>query len=550
MAGSSCALFVHLCTVADLRPQSLQSHWATQLAPDVIGEILLECIPFAAETRFSDRYAFSPGPRAMFPVSLTHVCREWRQAAINYKKLWSFLDVDQRTKDAARLEVYLARSGQYPLTIILTYPYADHEHTILGRLLRESSRWKTLFCDVYGLFDASPRSTGLTHAQWTALAFPELRNVVYFNSGHTSNESDEEEDDESDDDDEDEDEDDEWDEDDESSDTDDGTNDRDAGDGDLLPEDNAEDDQANDTSALVPAEPDQHFDKLLESLPGTVAAQLRRFYNYCIDEEFAEEMPIFLKRASRIRCDFISTDSFAWEFDYGPGTSDVLLLSLLHAEYAMFAIGDYQKAYNRSFLFRIELPSLRGLNLRVGRDGRNVFALRDDLPMPGYLTNLVVLRLCGRIVVTDDALTQIMDALSSLVDFTIELQESRDVNVAHLADLLTPQLPVIRVPRLEHLRFFLHHKPPNNTGVLPMLVARFTAPAGAPYARLRSFALYHTVLSHMDDMEEIRGIPGTLMMQLKELKAQHGWDIRVVEFNKFQGELWLEPLNGEFVLDI
>ncbi|KAF7322238.1 hypothetical protein HMN09_00000600 [Mycena chlorophos] len=503
---------------------SVQSRWATQLAPDVIGEILLECIPFAEETRFASGAAHSAEPRAMFPISLSHVCREWRQAAVSFKKLWSFLDVDQdATDDATRLEVYLARSGQYPLTIILMYPDSDadptHNHAILGRLLRESSRWKTFCCDVYGLFDASPRSTGLTHAQWTALTFPELRNVVYLHRrGHSSSDSDEDDDEE------------------EDTDEDDSSHESEGTDEEI------EVDQANDTGALV--EPDPPFEKLLQSLPGKVAAQLLRFYSYCTNDEYEDEMLIHLSRATRIRCAFISTHKHFWGTEPGD-----LYLNLPHVEYAMFATGDSDRTPNRSFLFRNELPNLCGLNLRVGREGRDVFTLYEGVPMPGYLAKLVVLRLCGWIIVTDDALTQIIDALSSLVDFTIEIRESRDVNIAHFAHLLTPEVPVIRLPRLQHLRLMLNHELPNDT-LLPMLAARFTAPAEAAYARLRSFAFYDTVYTDYDDSIG-SGIRLTnnraLIRHLEQVKAQNGWNIQTVEL---EGELWLEPLNGEFMLDI
>nr|GAT51292.1 predicted protein [Mycena chlorophos] len=500
---------------------SLRSRWATQLPADVIGEILLECIPFAEETCFTSRSAYySPGPRAMLPISMSHVCREWRQAAISFKKLGVPCSL-----------------RAVSLTIILTYPAAGHNHTILGRLLHESNRWRTFFCDVYGLSDASPQSTGLTYAQWTTLAFPELKNVVYFNSGY-GNDSDEEEDDDSD-----ENEDDNLDEDDVSSGADDGTNDRDEGDGDLFGEaaiqqHDGEDDQ------------EQPYEKLLQSLPGKVAAQLHRFYSYCTDAEFEEQMVVHLNQATRVRCAFISTNN-THKYFWGTEPGDVNL-SLPHAD----------------FLYRNDLPNLRGLNLRVGWEDHDAFIPCNGVPMPGYLAKLVVLRLCGRILIADDALTQLVSALSSLVDLTLELQEYGAMNLVNLNSqrtqygamnlvnlnsLLNPRLPTIHIPRLEHLRLLPHHKASSRRldALLPALDARFRAPHGAPYARLRSFTLYHTMLTYWDE-SEARNIrmpaSSALVEHCEQFKVQHsGWNIQIAEL---QSELWLEPMGGEFILDI
>nr|GAT42835.1 predicted protein [Mycena chlorophos] len=556
MSKSSYALLVSRRTIADLRPQSLRSRW---LPADVLGEIMFESIPFAAETRFTDRYAsYSPEPRAMLPISLSHVCREWRRAAIGFKKLWSFIDVDQ-TDDSdatlAYLDTYLARSGRYPLTIILTYPAAGHNHTILGRLLRESSRWRTFFCDVYGLFDASPRSTGLTYAQWTTLAFPELKNVVYFKSDHSDDLDDGEEENGV------------LDEDDYSSDsdsksegTDEWTEDQRDSSGDEGLGDDSETDVTGSTSLLITdtVEPDELFEKLLESLPGKVAAQLHRFYSYCMDAEFEEQMVIYLSQATRVRCAFDITKNNTHKYFRGTEPGGVYP-SLPRAEYAMLAMGESDMTPNSSlssgFLFRNELPKLRGLNLRVGWEGRDVFIPWEGVPMSGYLAKLVVLRLCGRIVIGNDVLTQLASSLSSLADLTLELREYGAVSLIHLNSLLIPRLPTIHIPRLEHLRLLPHQKELFDA-LVPALDARFAAPHGASHARLRSLTLYHTtsMLTYWDD-SEVRNVPRPARRPVVEhsekFKAKHsgrsGWNIQIVEL---QSDLWLEPMNGEFMLDI
>ncbi|KAJ7890082.1 hypothetical protein B0H14DRAFT_1127891 [Mycena olivaceomarginata] len=96
------------------------------------------------------------------PWRLGLVCRRWRESALAYAALWSFINIDGTVADTqsaayaaliseyyplAALESQIARSGDAALEVSLLWPVytadASHLDTLLEPVMRESDRWIT-----------------------------------------------------------------------------------------------------------------------------------------------------------------------------------------------------------------------------------------------------------------------------------------------------------------------------------------------------------------------------------------------------------------------
>ncbi|KAJ6569046.1 hypothetical protein B0H19DRAFT_1256726 [Mycena capillaripes] len=94
------------------------------------------------------------------PWRLALVCQHWRQCALAYAALWSFINIDGTAVDAqsssyatliseyyplAALETQIARSGDVALKVSLHWPVytadASHLDTLLELVVSESDRW-------------------------------------------------------------------------------------------------------------------------------------------------------------------------------------------------------------------------------------------------------------------------------------------------------------------------------------------------------------------------------------------------------------------------
>ncbi|KAJ7073909.1 hypothetical protein C8F01DRAFT_4557 [Mycena amicta] len=492
--------------------QVRQSRWAT-FPPDVLGDVFLQCIPSPRGEQYARSFRTSIINRskfpdaltggAMFPCGMSHVCRQWRHAALGFRKLWSFIDVEQRqdrsheSRMISLLDVFLERSGQHRLTIRLTYhAKCSARHALLGRLLRHSARWETIYIEISALHAASPRSTSLDDAEWAAVAFPALKNVVLFDTCQDFADDEESASSE---------------------------------DGESTDSDSDGDGEHRDT---------KYRDSLIDRIP---SSQLLCFYDYCSSDTFAAETIYRLHDVIRLRHSFPAglPDRYKMDPDWQ--------ISMPHLQYATLEVGNTRHQVNR-FLHRFHLLNIRGLNLSVGRWGHEKFFPKNDTP-PSYFGNLTVLRLCGYIVMSDTALTQMFDALEQLTDLALELRKPKDYRedmARRVTKVLTPRVDVglARCPNLQFLRMFLCDDAPN---LLAMLRVRFGG-LGLPTANfvpLRTFTMF------VPGWQDYR-IPQDLLVGLQKYKDEKGWDIRYDNVTDPWGrtDLWEEDFGGEFLLDV
>lgn len=92
-------------------------------------------------------------PHRLDPLVLSHVCHNWRMAAIGLEMLWSSIGVhsheNSRSIGVKELtKMYLDRSGSYPLDIFLNTPSPQIFHIIA----RHSLRWASLHLRTSELF--------------------------------------------------------------------------------------------------------------------------------------------------------------------------------------------------------------------------------------------------------------------------------------------------------------------------------------------------------------------------------------------------------------
>ncbi|KAF7295628.1 hypothetical protein MIND_01102900 [Mycena indigotica] len=522
---------------------AMQSRWA-KVPYDVLGEIFLESIPYAEDERFTQTAYKHPTTLAMFSLGISHVCRQWRQAAIGFPKLWSFLDVVQHGEDTEReskmqlkmlkrTETYLERSGKYQLTILLTYEYST-SHTLLGRLLQESERWVTFCIDAFGLHKSSPTSTNLTTEEWDALKFPALRNLVIFNSDQQSMtdkefwrtegrflmRNDRESDDES---------------------------------------DNSESESDDEFDFDWDSDSEEEGDPDRETLDDKFQhCSLIRHYNYCSHNEFENDIVYYTSDAVSLRHTFLHAIpeyiiTLTTLYDQVADTAGKRDWEIwwYDLQYAMLNIEETDNL--DGFLHRFAFPALRGLNLRAGRrvwDTERLLLKNNQFIVPSYFANLRVLRLCGDVSLSNATLTKMVKALDQLTDLTLEMRDRSRGLAFHLVKLLTPQPQLTLVPRLEHLRLCLDFKIHATVvdTLIAMLSLRFEGlPASEQASRttlLQSFMLF-AITDHWTSSSSF-----VLVDRLTELQAKNHdrWDIQIETGRHF--DIWQKRFGGEFLLNI
>ncbi|KAJ7355901.1 hypothetical protein DFH08DRAFT_510810 [Mycena albidolilacea] len=142
--------------------------------PEILCEIFLACIPAIGNTE---------GLPAYFPYGITHVCRHWYTTALGFRKLWSFLDVEQTDENQFGdclefyvMEEYLERSGEHPLTFRMAYSYDTmHYQTYLECLGDYSERWQSVVLE-------NPNYLALEYlSKFGPSEYPLLRSLVCIN---------------------------------------------------------------------------------------------------------------------------------------------------------------------------------------------------------------------------------------------------------------------------------------------------------------------------------------------------------------------------------
>jgi hypothetical protein len=123
-----------------------------RLPQDVLSEIFLECVPkrdpgdfFTVFEKAVETFDVSKSPWVLAQVS-----QRWREVALNFPILWSFIHVtsDIKERDVAKfsrsLNTLLLRSANYPLSIYIDSSIEELWDTVLGGLLPHSLRWRDI----------------------------------------------------------------------------------------------------------------------------------------------------------------------------------------------------------------------------------------------------------------------------------------------------------------------------------------------------------------------------------------------------------------------
>ncbi|TFK28097.1 hypothetical protein FA15DRAFT_86578 [Coprinopsis marcescibilis] len=115
------------------------------LPPELLSEIFIYALP-------AERFP-SPSPSAA-PLSLTHVCRHWRQVGLATPTLWSALHLNYRTavEDVPPAHLWLSHSGDMPLSLSLSIDFDERpQQAIIDVFGRYSHRWKHVRFEFSGL---------------------------------------------------------------------------------------------------------------------------------------------------------------------------------------------------------------------------------------------------------------------------------------------------------------------------------------------------------------------------------------------------------------
>ncbi|KAJ7171945.1 hypothetical protein C8R46DRAFT_1084314 [Mycena filopes] len=422
--------------------------------PEILGEIFLASIPVKGNRDNLPAY---------FPFTLTHVCRHWHASALAFQKLWSFIDVEQTeenhegdTGEHELLEEYLARSGDYPLTIYLAHRREDTMlyPTFIATLSEHRHRWETVVFDhLYEyafdlLVDVGPE------------AYPKLRSLDCLHS------------------------------------------------------------------RFVPPE------RTLGSMPWS---QLARYHEYqCSWDPDSFQWPVLQELVNLV--------DLRVELSFPPTLFKVemprLRLAYIHP--------DHDGADIKQVLNSFEFPSIQGLSLKF-LPGHSL-----DGFLPAQFKHLKVLRLCGRLLISNASFLRILTELEALTDLAVEMRAASSwypsfvqlgIDAPYLFGLLTPYHaahPAV-LPRLEVLRL-TEFNPDGVDALLSMLRQRFAGSTRLQVTRLRRFDLWMRPLSWFVGGEETRhsAIQGGLEA-LQALKIQEGWDIQVDE--EWKGDFWKEEMD-------
>ncbi|KAF7337889.1 hypothetical protein MVEN_02012000 [Mycena venus] len=217
-------------------------------------------------------------------------------------------------------------------------------------------------------------------------------------------------------------------------------------------------------------------------------------------------------------------------------------IEMPHLRFASIAIDKQEEELDiEDILNCFDFPGIQGLNLKL-MDNHPVDALS---PVPNQLKGLKILRLCGSLAISNDALKGILTEIETLTDFAIEL---RGIDAGYLFQLLTPSTSEL-VPHLRALRT-THFRPVADEALdvlLGMLRERFGV------ARLQRFEFFlgprpFSILSiPPEEWESFKTVPSTTMFdKLEAMRVDEGWDIRV-DRDWQEYDFWREEMDGKFL---
>ncbi|KAI5885013.1 uncharacterized protein SCHCODRAFT_02694046 [Schizophyllum commune H4-8] len=136
-------LLIDLCGDSDAHPRNPESNKGPLILQGFPFDVLLEVFALVYASHELTSHTSTP-------LSLSHVCRSWRAAALSYPSLWSTIRVHHETAPdgltmlaiAYLLDLYLVRSRTAPLDIC--WIAHDSLAAVFCALLPHSSRWRSL----------------------------------------------------------------------------------------------------------------------------------------------------------------------------------------------------------------------------------------------------------------------------------------------------------------------------------------------------------------------------------------------------------------------
>jgi hypothetical protein len=109
-----------------------------RLPPEILAETFLACLP-------SDEFLIPSANTA--PMSVSHVCGQWRGVAVSTPKLWCSMEFVIQERDAnaktALFSTWLERSRNHPLQLSISF-WQSHHPDIIDAIIRVSNRLESI----------------------------------------------------------------------------------------------------------------------------------------------------------------------------------------------------------------------------------------------------------------------------------------------------------------------------------------------------------------------------------------------------------------------
>ncbi|KAJ7029359.1 hypothetical protein C8F04DRAFT_1398445 [Mycena alexandri] len=422
---------------------------------------------------------------AYLPWTLSHVCRYWRTSALSFPKLWSFLDVEQTQEN---------EEGGSPAHFLMeTYLERSGKHPLTFRLAYSNETMH---------YQSFLECLNNHCARW--------RDVVIDSPDHRALEV-------------------------------------------LFQADPS--DYPNLRSLVCSSCDFNHeAERSLGPIPWS---QLQRYHEYeCMwspDSEHQWSIITQLTNVVDLRVEFYgdcaafysSDDDSDGEDDETKNDGDSNkddVVELNRLQFASFAV--HQRAEDldiTQILDCLHLPAVQGLNLKFMPNHS------PDLlfPMPAQLKGLKILRLCGSLVISNEALSCILTELEGLADLAVEMRGvganvwgDPGLDAMHLFTLLTPSRnteSVVLLPKLQALRITEFELVDGVVDTLLAMLRQRFAVDGADFARLKRFEF-----SSLKAQKR----PSTLLDTLELMQVQEGWNIRIDEERQ---DFWRVDMTSEFL---
>ena len=150
---------------------------ADALPSEILSDIFTMTLPSIAEMRASvdDLYSGDVKHASIsIPMTISHVCRRWRQVSLSYGSLWSYLcikynvdyDRDRYKLVLEILDTWLQRAGRSPLNFLFHFSlrydaeYSDAFEKRVAAILSRQGQWRDVDFD-WSCWNFSPEFVGV-----------------------------------------------------------------------------------------------------------------------------------------------------------------------------------------------------------------------------------------------------------------------------------------------------------------------------------------------------------------------------------------------------